>query len=141
MKPKIGAITIGQSPRTDIIPEIQPLLGHDVDIVEMGALDGLTLKEVEAFAPQEDDYILHTRMRDGTSVTIAERHILPRMQTCIDTLTQQGVELVVLLCTGKFPEFRSATLLIEPQKITDSVIMALAGEQHKIGIMTPLMVS
>ena len=60
------------------------------------------------------------------------------MQTCIDTLTQQGVELVVLLCTGKFPEFRSTTLLIEPQKITDSFIMALAGKQHKIGVMTPL---
>lgn len=138
MKHKIAAITIGQSPRIDVIPEIQPLIGHDVDFLEMGALDGLTLDEVEAFAPQEDDYILHTRMRDGTSVTIAKRHILPRMQTCIDTLAQKEVELIVLLCTGKFPEFRSAVLLIEPQKITDSLIMALAGKQHKVGIMTPL---
>ncbi len=138
MKHTIGAITIGQAPRTDVMPEIQPLLGSDIEVVEMGALDGLTRAEIETFAPQGDDYILHTRMCDGTSVTIAERHILPRMQSCIDSLTQQGVELVMLLCTGKFPTFRSTTLLIEPQKITDSIIGALAGKQHKIGIMTPL---
>jgi len=138
MKHTIGAITIGQSPRTDVIPEIQQIVGQDIDFIEMGALDDLTLEEVKAFAPQAGDYVLHTRMNDGTAVTIGKQHILPRMQTCIDTLIQRGVELIVLLCTGKFPEFRSSVLLIEPQKITDSLILALAGKQHKVGIMTPL---
>jgi protein AroM len=77
-------------------------------------------------------------MSDGTPVTIGKRYILPRLQTCVDTLIQRGVELIVMLCTGKFPEFRSSVLLIEPQKITDSLILALAGKQHKVGILTPL---
>ncbi len=138
MKHTIGAITIGQSPRTDVLPEIQQIAGQDIDFIEMGALDDLTLEEVESYAPQAEDYALHTRMSDGTAVTIGERYILPRMQTCIDTLIQRRVELIVLLCTGKFPEFRSSVLLIEPQKITDGLILALAGKQHKVGIMTPL---
>ncbi len=138
MKHRIGAITIGQSPRTDVIPEIQQLVEFDIEFVEMGVLDGLTLNEVEAFAPKTGDYVLHTRMKDGRAVTIAKEAILPRMQACVDTLTLQGVEFIVLLCTGKFPEFYSPVLLLEPQKITDTLIAALAGKQHKIGIVTPL---
>lgn len=39
---KIGAITVGQSPRVDLIPEIQPILGDSVEIIQAGALDGLS---------------------------------------------------------------------------------------------------
>ena len=138
MKPKVGAITIGQSPRIDVTPEIQQLLGHEVEFLEKGALDDVSPEEISSLAPQAGDYVLHTRMRDGSAVTIGKQAILPRMQSCIDDLCQQGVQLIVLLCTGKFPEFRTPVLLIEPQKVTDTLITALAGTQHKIGIMTPL---
>lgn len=139
MKPKIGTITIGQSPRVDVIPEIRPLIGCDVEILEIGALDDLSLEDVQsAYTPQAGDYVLHTRMRDGTAVTIGKQAILSRMQACVDTLTQRQVDLIVLLCTGHFPEFRSSVLLIEPQKITDSLIMALTRTQHKVGILIPL---
>ena len=47
MKKKIGAITIGQSPRIDVIPEMQEILGENVIILEAGALDGLTKKDIE----------------------------------------------------------------------------------------------
>jgi protein AroM len=77
-------------------------------------------------------------MRDGRAVTISKEAILPRIQSCVDTLLDQGVELIVLLCTGKFPEFRSSVLLLEPQRITDTLIVVLAGTQHKIGVITPL---
>ena len=39
---KIGAITVGQSPRVDLIPEIQPILGDSVEIIQAGA--GRTFK-------------------------------------------------------------------------------------------------
>ena len=42
---KIGAITVGQSPRVDLIPEIQPILGDSVEIIQAGALDGLSKGE------------------------------------------------------------------------------------------------
>ena len=42
---KIGAITVGQSPRVDLIPEIQPILGDSVEIIQAGTLDGLSKEE------------------------------------------------------------------------------------------------
>lgn len=38
---KIGTITVGQTPRTDLIPEIAPILGASIEIIQMGGLDGL----------------------------------------------------------------------------------------------------
>ncbi|HCA41385.1 MAG TPA: AroM protein, partial [Aminobacterium sp.] len=78
MKRYLGTVTIGQAPRTDIIPDIMPILGENVEVVESGALDGLTKDEVAEMAPKKDDYVLVTRMQDGSSVTVAERYITAR---------------------------------------------------------------
>ena len=56
MKKKIGAITIGQSPRIDVIPEMQEILGENVIILEAGALDGLTKEEIEEFKIARKNY-------------------------------------------------------------------------------------
>ena len=51
MKRRIGAITIGQSPRDDIIDDICPLLPESLEIIQKGVLDGMTSQELEAIAP------------------------------------------------------------------------------------------
>ena len=38
-KLKIGAVTVGQSPRTDIMVDAQRFLHDQADIIEFGALD------------------------------------------------------------------------------------------------------
>ncbi|MBM4388734.1 MAG: AroM family protein, partial [Deltaproteobacteria bacterium] len=43
---KIGMLTIGQSPRNDILPGLIEILGKDIDIIEAGALDGKTIEDV-----------------------------------------------------------------------------------------------
>ena len=48
---KIGAITVGQTPRTDLIPEIAPILGDSIEIIQMGGLDGLTKEEIQTMTP------------------------------------------------------------------------------------------
>ena len=135
---KIGMITIGQSPRPDVVPEIKKILGTGIDVLEAGALDGLSLEEVKRFSPGKRDYVLCTRMSDGTEVVIGKRFILPRMQRCIDLLTGKGAEIILFLCTGKFPEFSCGRLLIEPQRVLDNFLVALDGKKQKIGLMIPL---
>jgi protein AroM len=135
---KIGMITIGQSPRVDIVPEMQEILGTDVEILEAGALDGLTLEEVKRFFPKRGDYILCTRMSDGAEVVVAKRFVLPRVQQCIDLLTAKGAEILLFLCTGKFPQFSSKRLFIESQKILDHFILALHQENGRMGLLIPL---
>jgi len=135
---KIGMITIGQSPRVDIVPEMREVLGTDVEILEAGALDGLTLEEVKRFCPKRGDYILCTRMSDGTEVVVAKKFIVPRVKKCIDLLTERRAELLVFICTGKFPPFSSKRLFVEAQKILDHFILALEGKNERMGLLIPL---
>lgn len=68
---KIDMVTIGQSPRTDITPELKKFISSDIEFLGKGALDGLTLDEVRKLEPKgANDVLLFTRVKDGTSVTV-----------------------------------------------------------------------
>ena len=108
---KIGAITIGQAPRTDITRDILPLLPDYMTLTEYGALDDMTYEEVMSqFAPSEDDEVLVSRMRDGRQAKFTERFIRPLVQQKIDQAEAEGVSAIILFCTGVFPEFRHKVL-------------------------------
>ncbi len=134
---KLGTITVGQSPREDVIPEMLPHLGPDVDVIQAGALDGLEYEDILEMRPQEGDYVLVSSLRDGRCVKLAEKHILSRLQTCIDKLEQEGADIIVFICTGTFPDvFRSTRPLVYPQKILHSVVPLLT-KARKIGVVIP----
>ena len=136
---RIGMITVGQSPRMDMVPEMRDIIGRDVDVLEIGALDGLSIDEVQArFSPKKGDRILCTRMADGTEVVIGKKPLLQAVQACIDSLNRKKVHLILLLCTGKFPVFPSAALLVEAQKIMDHFMLALCRKGDTIGVLLPL---
>ncbi|MBU5627171.1 AroM family protein [Oscillibacter sp. MSJ-2] len=134
---KIGAITIGQAPRTDISEDIGDILGSDIELIQAGALDGLTIEEVKRLNPDGTGTTLVSRMRDGTAVTLQEQKILPLMQQRIDDLESQGVGAILILCTGEFPEtFLSKVPLIYPSKVICGIVAAL-NNVSRIGVVTP----
>lgn len=133
---KIGTVTIGQAPRTDVVPEIASILGHGVEIREAGALDGLSTDDIAKLAPEEGDYVLVTRLADGTSVQVAERFITPRIIDKINGHFRDGLQLVLLLCTGEFPGFEAGGLLIRPQRVLFNAVSAV-GEGLRLGFLTP----
>lgn len=135
MPHRIGAITIGQSPRIDVIPDMRGVLGHDVTILEAGALDNLSLDDVAELAPGTDDQVLVTRMRDGTAVRVAGRHIVPRLQFCIEEMESQ-VGAILLLCTGTFAPFTSSRPILYPERILYTLAAAAAPGAH-LGVITP----
>lgn len=137
-KRKVGGITIGQSPRTDMVPEILEILGPRIELIEGGALDDLSRAEIEAMAPKPGDYVLVTRLRDGSSVQIAEHHILPRMQAQVDRMLAAGAEVVALFCTGEFPPFHSNRLIVKPQVVLNHFVAGVA-EGRKLGVLVPAM--
>ena len=138
MNKKIGIITIGQSPRTDVVPEMIAFFGENIEVLERGALDGLTLEQVGDYGPDAGMVHLATRMRDGSEVVVAKEKLLPRIQEAIDDLDRKPVNLILLLCVGEFPEFRSSCLIVEPQKIVDRFIEGLIGASHHLGIVIPV---
>lgn len=134
---KLGTITIGQSPRNDVIPEMLPFLGKNVEVIQAGALDGLTYEEILQFKPEEGDYVLVSKLRDGRSVKFAERFILPRLQACIDKLESEGADIILFICTGVFPNiFKSLKPILYPQKILHGVTPRLV-DKGKVAVITP----
>ncbi|MGH2403490.1 MAG: AroM family protein [bacterium] len=131
----LGAVTIGQSPRVDIIPELRAFLGGDVEIIEAGALDGISGGSVGALAPKPGDEVLVTRMTDGTGVRVASRHIEPLLQRRFEELEGQ-VGVFLLLCTGTFAPFRSSRPILYPERIIFGMVRAVAPGSH-VGVITP----
>jgi hypothetical protein len=134
---KIGAVTIGQSPRTDITDDLKRVLGKSIRIIEYGALDMFHYDEVvERFSPKAGETVLVTRMRDGRQVKIAEHHLLPLLQNCLDKLEQQRVKATILLCTGEFPEFSYQGLLLKPRQLLQAVTAKIC-DGRPVGILVP----
>jgi protein AroM len=134
MAQRLGAVTVGQSPRTDIIPELRTILGDAVEIVEAGALDDLSAQEIRYLAPDEGEQVLVTRLRDGTAARIAHHHVVPLLRRRLDELAER-VEAVLLLCTGTFEPFPYPRPILYPERFM--LAMAQAVAPWHLGVITP----
>ena len=132
---KLGVITIGQSPRPDVVGEITRILGGDYEILERGALDDLTVDEVKQKKPELGKGVLVTRMRDGTEVKVTHDMVNPGIQKSITQLEESGAELILLVCTGKFPEFISKVLVVRPSEIVKGVTQAAIRKGRMASIL------
>jgi len=132
---KIGAITIGQSPRNDIVCEVLPLLSEGTELIQRGALDDLSLEEILALAPVEGDSVLITRLLDGTNVSLAEKYIVSGLQRAIDYLEAEGVKFIVFFCTGNFTDLTSKNVpLIFPCDLMHSVVPLLSKTSEMVAV-------
>ena len=80
---KIGALTIGQSPRNDLIPEIEAFF-KGAEIIQLGALDGLSKEQIADLAPSGDDEILVSKLKDDSWALMAESKIISLLQERTD---------------------------------------------------------
>ena len=134
--PIVGLVTIGQSPRVDVVPDMETILGPGVTVRERGALDGLGRAQIAALAPGPGDDILVTRLADGAPVFVAKRHVVARVQAAIADLEHAGVTMTALLCTGAFPPLAASRLLVLPHQVLLGVLRALRWP-GRLGIVTP----
>ncbi len=127
---KIGAITIGQSPRTDVTPEFLAAFGAaagvGVELVQRGVLDGLCAQEIADMAPRQGEGVLVSRLRDGSEVLLSEERVHERMRECVRDLEGRGVELIALFCTGEFSDLESRLPLLRPDRLLAHFVSAIA---------------
>jgi protein AroM len=133
---KIGMLTIGQSPRNDIIPSLKQILGEENEIIEVGAMDDHNLDDVMNIDLNPEDYILVTRMRNGREVKITKKYILPFMQESLNKIESKGARVTVIMCTGKFPQFKSKGIVVTPSEILKGVIEGTL-KKGRLGIVYP----
>ncbi|SDP34038.1 AroM family protein [Desulforhopalus singaporensis] len=132
----LGILTLGQSPRDDVIPSFQELLPPGTTIREAGALDGLSQEQIDALAPDSADSGIETRLAGGSGVMVDKKRLTP-------LLIHQALKLqdqcnhIILLCSGEFDQLRSAcSAIIEPIILLRGIIHGLAGAKI-LGIIGP----
>lgn len=127
MKSKIGFITIGQSPRPDIIGEMKSIIRDKLQIIEGGALDGLSKDEVFSLlhaSPSAEEYLV-TKLRDGTSVVMPKNIIVKRIEGVLKSFENQGITVAAILCVGEFPEYQFNGIVLKPGDLSLKLVSSL----------------
>jgi len=131
---KIGFLTIGQSPRPEILTDLPESLGF-LEVVEAGALDDLSAKDIESLGPKGNETVYVSTTRDGSQVLIAEERLVPLLQEKVKLLRNQGAETIVLLCSGEFDLGAHGILL--PSRILRNSVDSVLNRKGRLGILIP----
>ena len=131
----LGLVTIGQSPRDDVVTSMLGQLEPGT-VREAGALDCLTPLEIDALAPSAGEHPLVTRLRDGREVVIAKQRILQLLQHTVLRLEADGCGTICVLCTGEFPRLGQDSLVIYPDRLLVHLVEALLP-QGTLGVLMP----
>jgi protein AroM len=134
---RLGVVTIGQSPRPDLIAPFRAMLGDDAVIQEAGALDGLTQAQIRELSPRAGETPLLTRLATGESVIVAKERIIEPIRRHLEGLVAAGARLLVVLCTGPFPSFALPVPVLLPDPILRHLVEGILPE-GKLGIVAPI---
>ena len=132
----VGIVTIGQSPRTDVVPDLAARLPAGTPVIERGALDDARPADLARLAPVPGEEVLVSRMRDGTEVELADARMLPLVQDAVDHVTGRGAAVVAVLCTGALPRLRCPAPLLQPGPLIRSLVGA-AAYGARLGVVVP----
>ncbi|MHA1589351.1 MAG: AroM family protein [Candidatus Njordarchaeales archaeon] len=132
---KVCFITIGQSPRDDVLLEINPLL-VGIEIRQKGVLDNMTEEEImKELSPVGGD-ILVSKLRSGKEVRLDRKKVIARLKDLIRECEREN-DVLVLLCTDEFSQLSSTKLLLRPYYLMRNLVMSFEGAE-KIGVLVPL---
>lgn len=141
LTPRVAFVTIGQTPRKDVVPEMLSLLGAgpgEVESDEFGALDGLAESEIAAHGPGPREARLYTRLASGIHVVVSSGFIARRLEPLLHHLDSRGYDLIVLASTSIFQSFRLRTPLVHAQHVVDAWIAALVMGDCQLGLIHAL---
>jgi len=131
-------VTIGQTPRTDLVPELVANLPASTRVRELGALDGLAAEAVASLAPTPGEARLVTRMADGSQVVVSHPRMHARLQALLHGLGSDPAIVTVLLCTGEFPGLEGPTVFLDAQHLVDHGVAGLCAGLRRVGLLLPL---
>lgn len=131
----IAFVTIGQSPRNDMVPEVIAAMGDEVEHIQIGALDHLDTDAIRWLGPEPGERLLITKLRSGETVKVSEERLFPLMQRAVSEAAERA-QVVLLLCTGSFSRLACSVPLICPDSTLMQVALALLPGGH-LGVITP----
>ncbi|HYM69900.1 MAG TPA: AroM family protein [bacterium] len=133
---RIGMVTVGQAPRDDLVPAMQAMFTHAADVLQAGALDGLSPDQIRRLGPEPGEPGIAARLLDGSETLLSRAKIFPRVQACADRLRADGAEFLVILCGADWSAIRSDVLVVNPGRVFPAIVSALA-EGRRLGVIKP----
>jgi DNA-binding CsgD family transcriptional regulator len=137
MKKRVCFITLGQSPRPELISEVLEHIREPIDYTEIGALDGLSDGEIEPPRSLRDTPLV-TRLASGEQVVVSSEFINRRLDIVTAQIDRLGHDLLVLLASGIFRKFETSTPLIHGQLAVDEWIASFILGTAQLGVVFPL---
>jgi len=134
--PLLGIVTIGQSPRPDLVSAFSAY-APGARIAVRGALDEVTPGQLDAWSAMPTDYPLLVRLADGTTREVGRELLHPRVVAAAAQLAADGAAAVVVACAGDFPDVPSPVPVVLPGRLIPAVVRAVAPHR-RIGIVTPV---
>lgn len=122
----VAAVTIGQTPRDDLVEELLAVLPDGVELRQVGALDDVAAADLPL--PGAGDYPLTTRLRDGSTVTLDEAWLTERVQAAVRRAEADGAAIVVLLCAGGFDSVAADVPFVRPSEAGAAELERLGAE-------------
>src|SRR3954471_3448792 len=133
---RLGLVTIGQAPRSDLIPDVADVLAG-VEWVEHGALDPLSPEEIAGLAPQGEERGLVSRLRDGTSARLGAASIAGHLDRAIQDCASDGCGVVLVLCTGRVEHGAATVPVLHAENLAHAEMTRILG-QGSLGVVCPL---
>jgi protein AroM len=154
---KVGLLTIGQSPREDILldwkfhqeqiknynpmdtlvpPKGSPIPGN-IEFIHLGALDDIPKERMSEIQPAKGKGGLISRLRDGSWTLIDEEKIRPIMPKCVERLEKAGCKAILQLCTGSFSYLKPKVPYMKPGDLCNKTIDSVLGPEGKLGMFMP----
>lgn len=130
----VGALTIGQSPRPDLVDPLWQYLPDGCQVVEAGALDGLSAALIPPISGGV--YPLTTRLQDGSLVLVEESFLLPRLQQALEYLETKGAAASLLLCAGTFAGLQGKRPFFKPFSVATDDLRARG--LNSLGLIAPI---
>ncbi|KAF1303616.1 AroM family protein [Candidatus Enterococcus willemsii] len=136
---KIVFITIGEAPRRDIEDSFLAFFNDNSNVSQVGILDGLTVEEAfQQFQPEKQEEVLVSTFCNGQGIQMSKEKVQQRLQQKIISLEEQGVDVIVILCTAEFEKLVTKNaVLIEPEQVLLPYIHEKFFNQS-LGVILPL---
>ena len=135
---KVMFVSVGQSPRSDLIGDILANLDMPIEALELGALDGLSAREIDNLRVRPGETSIVTRLADNSEIVVSKARIGERMAQLVAAFRPNEFDLVVILSTGLFRDFDSTCLTVNAQRALESAVFSLAAQGSSVGLIQPL---
>ena len=135
--PRIAVITVGRSPRTDVLSELVRQLGP-VQCDEFAIFDDVSNATLADHAPREGERVLFLGLGNRNYILLSANFVEEHAARMVARVDPLAYDLIVIAATGLFAPLSARTPIVHGQRAVDAWISALVGGNLTIGLIYPL---